>query len=166
MSSVFSFFFLFSLSSVTRPRNSAHSFGSLFSSAHSLHSPSVSPSRMHSTINLSFVSPKPYNFYTWHTPNMAGRQYLITRTFNLFPFLSQKYRSSHYYYLFFFFSVNIIRNFVHLGSVLTLHWIHTCYHVLNCFFSFCYVVGRSSPNSFLQNHKNKLSRSIESLFFF
>lgn len=29
---------------------------------------------------LSFVSPKPYNFYTWHTPNMAGRQYLITRT--------------------------------------------------------------------------------------
>lgn len=31
------------------------------------------------TVSRSLI-PKPYNFYTWHTPNMAGRQslYLIT----------------------------------------------------------------------------------------
>lgn len=33
-----------------------------------------------SSHSFSSLIPKPYNFYTWHTPNMAGRQslYLIT----------------------------------------------------------------------------------------
>lgn len=65
---------------------------------------------------LRFLISKPYNFYTWHTPNMAGRQslHLIKYSNRFFFVLSRVLTRSHLVeqHFFFLFSLSFRRDSV------------------------------------------------------